>query len=176
MECIVTGSLLLFCNQTMKKVLERAVLKLPFQDGEPVQRAILGGALEWKGTLRVPPQPGCPRVCPPWDYRSYATVQCYSVAMPLRCNIALEWQLQRFAAVAITAHTYWSTPVTSIKCAAADDWLTLPGSERHGTVEVELQSTAVTIKFCQASKRRCTAIDTTLTELCGRPIHRINIF
>ena len=27
------------------KVLERAVLKLPFQDGAPIQRAILGGAL-----------------------------------------------------------------------------------------------------------------------------------
>ena len=38
----------------MKKVLERTVLKLPFQDGTPIQRAILGGALEWKGTLRVP--------------------------------------------------------------------------------------------------------------------------
>ena len=62
-----------FCNQTMKKVLERAVLKLPFQDGAPIQRSILGGALEWKGTLRVPPQPGCPRVCPPWAHRSYAT-------------------------------------------------------------------------------------------------------
>ena len=49
------GILLLFCNLTMKKVLERAVLKLPFQDGAPIQRAILGGALEWKGTLRVPP-------------------------------------------------------------------------------------------------------------------------
>ena len=47
------------------KVLERAVLKLPSQDGAPIQRAILGGALEGKGTLRVPPQPGCPRVCPP---------------------------------------------------------------------------------------------------------------
>ena len=47
--------------------------------------------------------------------------------------------------------------VTSIICAAADDWLTLPGSERHGTIEVELQSTAVTIKFCQASKRRVIA-------------------
>ena len=33
--------------------------------------------------------------------------------------------------------------VTSIKCTAADDWLTLPGSERYGTVEVELQSTAM---------------------------------
>ena len=22
------------------------------------------GTLEWRGTLRVPPQPGCPRVCP----------------------------------------------------------------------------------------------------------------
>ena len=30
----------------LKKVLERAVLKLPFQDGAPIQRAILGGALE----------------------------------------------------------------------------------------------------------------------------------
>ena len=38
--------LLLFCNQTMKKVLERVVLKLPFQDGAPIQRAILGGPLE----------------------------------------------------------------------------------------------------------------------------------
>ena len=45
----------------------------------------------------------------------------------------------------------------------------LPGSRRHGTVKVELQSTAVTIKCCQASKRSCTAIDTTLIELCGRP-------
>ena len=54
-------------------MLERAVLKLPFQDGAPIQRAIIGGALEWKGTLRVPPQPGCPRVCPPWAHRSYTT-------------------------------------------------------------------------------------------------------
>ena len=60
--------------------------------------------------------------------------------------------------------------VTSIKCTEVDDRLTLPGSERHGTVEVELQSTTVTIKCCQASKRRCTALSTTLTELCGRPI------
>ena len=65
--------LLLFCNQTMKKVLERAVLKLPFQDGAPIQRAILCGPLEWKGTLRMLPQLGCPRVCPPWAHRSYAT-------------------------------------------------------------------------------------------------------
>ena len=36
----------------------KGVLKLPFQNGAPIQRAILGGALEWKGTLRVPPQPG----------------------------------------------------------------------------------------------------------------------
>ena len=35
-----------FCNQTMKKVLERAVLKFPFHNGAPIQRAILGGALE----------------------------------------------------------------------------------------------------------------------------------
>ena len=55
--------------------------------------------------------------------------------------------------------------VTSIKCTAADDRLTLPGSERHRTVEVELQSTIVTIKCCQASKRRCTALSTTLTEV-----------
>ena len=47
------------------KVLERALLKLPFQDGAPIQRAILGGALECKGILRGPPQLGCPRVCPP---------------------------------------------------------------------------------------------------------------
>ena len=42
------GILLLFCNQTMKKknVLERAVIKLPFPDGAPIQRAILGGAQE----------------------------------------------------------------------------------------------------------------------------------
>ena len=32
-----------------KKVLERAVLKLSFQDGAPIQRAILGGALRVKG-------------------------------------------------------------------------------------------------------------------------------
>ena len=44
-----------------------------FQDGAPIQRAILGGALEWKGILRVPPQTGCPQVCPPWAHRSYAT-------------------------------------------------------------------------------------------------------
>ena len=48
------------------------MLKLPFQDGA---RAILGGALEWKGTLRVPSQPGCPRVCPPWAHRCYATLR-----------------------------------------------------------------------------------------------------
>ena len=36
------GTLMLFCSQTMKKVLERAMLKLPFQDGAPIQ----GGALE----------------------------------------------------------------------------------------------------------------------------------
>ena len=82
MECIVMGILLLFCNQTMKKVLERAVLKLPFQDGAPLQMAILVGALVWKGTLRVPPQPGCPRVCPPWAHRSYATdVLCWTSFM-----------------------------------------------------------------------------------------------
>ena len=40
------GILLLFYNQTMKKVLERAMLKLPFQDSAPIQRTILGGALE----------------------------------------------------------------------------------------------------------------------------------
>ena len=63
-------------NYGEKKLLEiigKDVLKLPFQNGAPIQRAILGGALEWKGTLRVPPQPGCPRVCPPWAHRSYAT-------------------------------------------------------------------------------------------------------
>ena len=40
------GSFAAFLNQTMKKLLERAVLKLPFQDGAPIKRAILGGALE----------------------------------------------------------------------------------------------------------------------------------
>ena len=64
-----------FLQPNYEKVLERAVLKFPFHNGAPIQRAILGGALEWKGTLRVPPQPGCPRVCPPWAHRSYATVQ-----------------------------------------------------------------------------------------------------
>ena len=47
--------------------------ELPFQDGAPVQRAILDGALEWVDTLRVPHQPGCPQVYPPWAHRSYAT-------------------------------------------------------------------------------------------------------
>ena len=37
------------------------------------ERVILAGTLEWRGTLRVPPQPRCPRVCPPWAHRSYAT-------------------------------------------------------------------------------------------------------
>ena len=58
-----------------EKVLERAVLKLPFSRWCPFQRAVLGGALEWRGTLWVPPQLGCPRVCPPWAHRSYATAQ-----------------------------------------------------------------------------------------------------
>ena len=56
--------------------------------------------------------------------------------------------------------------VTSIKCTAADDWLTLPESERHGTVEVELQSTACRdnkMFKCQVSQRRCTALGTTHT-------------
>ena len=37
-----------------KKVLERAVLKLPFQDGAPIQRAILGGTLEWNDPAGAP--------------------------------------------------------------------------------------------------------------------------
>ena len=43
----------------------KGMLKLPFQNGAPIQRAILGEALEWQGTIRVPPQPGCRRVCHP---------------------------------------------------------------------------------------------------------------
>ena len=53
--------------------------------------------------------------------------------------------------------------------------MTLPGSGRHGTVEVELQSTAAARRDNEnvarpASDRRCTTTGTTLTELCGRPI------
>ena len=76
--------------------------------------------------------------------------------------------LQRSHAVTLSHSTWMSTAalhrschhctclleyaeVTSIKCTAADDWLTLPRSGRHDTVEVELQSTAMTIKCCQAS-------------------------
>ena len=43
--------------------------------------AVLGGAQEWRGTLRVPPQLGCPRICPPWAHRSYATA-CRAIARP----------------------------------------------------------------------------------------------
>ena len=42
-------------------------------NGHLYERVISAGTLEWRGTLRVPPQPGCPRVCPPWAHRSYAT-------------------------------------------------------------------------------------------------------
>ena len=45
--------------------------------GHLYERIISAGTLEWRGTLRVPPQPGCPRVCPPWAHRSYATVARY---------------------------------------------------------------------------------------------------
>ena len=46
-----------FCNQAMKKVLERTVLKFPFQDGAPIQRAILGGTLE-RAPCGCPLSPG----------------------------------------------------------------------------------------------------------------------
>ena len=36
----------------------KGMLKLPFQNGAPIQRAILGEALEWQGTIRVPLSPG----------------------------------------------------------------------------------------------------------------------
>ena len=50
------------------------------------------GNLSWntgvKSTLRVPPQPGCPRVCPPWAHRSYATdCCCYFVSKKLHFYI-----------------------------------------------------------------------------------------
>ena len=34
--------------------------------GHLYEKVISAGTLEWRGTLRVPPQPECPRVCPPW--------------------------------------------------------------------------------------------------------------
>ena len=46
--------------------------------GHLFERVTLAGTLEWRGTLWVPPQPGCPRVCPPWAHRSYATANKYS--------------------------------------------------------------------------------------------------
>ena len=53
--------------------------------GHLYERVISAGTLEWGGTLLVPPQPGCPRVCPPWAHRSYATGPrerriCFSLA------------------------------------------------------------------------------------------------
>ena len=41
--------------------------------GAPFWKDNLSWNIRVKGTLRVPPQPGCPRVCPPWAHRSYAT-------------------------------------------------------------------------------------------------------
>ena len=61
----------------------------------------------------------------------------------------------------------FSQKIPSIALPGQEPWSRLPGSEHHGTVEVELQSTAVTIKCCQSY----TALGTALTELsCGRPI------
>ena len=47
--------------------------KITLLERHLVKRVILAGTLEWRSTLWVPPLPGCPRVCPPWAHRSYAT-------------------------------------------------------------------------------------------------------
>ena len=62
-----------FFEPNYEKSVWNGYAKITFSRWFPIQREILGGALEWKGTLWVPPQPGCPRVCPPWAHRSYAT-------------------------------------------------------------------------------------------------------
>ena len=108
--------------------------------------------------------------------RSYCVGTRQRGAMLQRSHAVTLWHSTWMATAALRCSCHHGTylleyaEVTSIKCTAADDRLTLPGSERHRTVEVELQSTTVTIKCCQASKRRCTALSLTLTELCGRPI------
>ena len=101
------ASLWEFRNQTMKNVLERGI----FLKGYSV---ILSRTLEWKGTLRVPPQPGCQRVCPPWAHRSYATVHDpfnYSrTILPFRRLIFKKVTRLKYAYVgqvcrSLTAHT-----------------------------------------------------------------------
>ena len=43
--------------------------------GHFFERVILAGTPEWRAPCEwVLPQPGCPRVCPPWAHRSYFTV------------------------------------------------------------------------------------------------------
>ena len=72
-----TASLWEFCNQTMKKKLcrkqwkERA--KITLSKWCPFSKGIFRWSTTVKGHPSGAPQPGCPRVCPPWAHRSYAT-------------------------------------------------------------------------------------------------------
>ena len=84
------GNFAAFLQPNYEKSVGKGCAKITFSRWCPYSkgRAILGGALEWKGTLRVPPQPGCPRVCPPWAHRSYATGSRQAF-FPLKCKAIL---------------------------------------------------------------------------------------
>ena len=74
LECIVMGILLLFLQPNYENRVGKGCAKIGFSRWCPYSKGNLRWSTRVKGTLRVPPQPGCPRVCPPWAHRSYATV------------------------------------------------------------------------------------------------------
>ena len=91
MECIVIWE---FCNQTMEKKCWKGV---PFGKLNLSWNTRVKGTLDWRGTLRVPPQPGCPWVCPPWTHRSYATAchpqhQGCGILTLISCENGTNWE------------------------------------------------------------------------------------
>ena len=74
MECIVMRILQSNCGKGVGKGHLSNTLSTVVGKGHLFERVILAGTLEWRGTLRVPPQPGCPT----WAHRSYATESKFS--------------------------------------------------------------------------------------------------
>ena len=73
--------------------------------GHLYERVISAGTLDWRGTLRVPPQPGCPRVCPPWAHISYATGSPPPIKTKFSVTfVATQQSLQLFFAPPLVIH------------------------------------------------------------------------
>ena len=67
------GNFAAFLQPNYEKSVGKGCAKIIFSRWCPYSKGNFRWSTRVKGTLWVPPQPGCPRVCPPWAHRSYAT-------------------------------------------------------------------------------------------------------